>query len=351
MKTKLIANWQKIFPQVALDLGSSWIRLQVAGKEGMEQEASCLCVQPGSGEVMAFGRTALMVQGKTGETRWLINKGVVQVPSETKQLVNWMIGQYKVLNFLAQPDYLISVPVGATKAEQLANAQVGRLLGARNLLTVAQPLAAAVGARVPLQDTAGSFVVHLGEGRVEAAAIALGTIVAYESSINAGWLLRQKVARHIRQTQKFQVSHPDLEQIISQVVSLDQNSQRQIRLGGQNMVTGQLSQIQVASLDLLSVAHQFGSSVVDSIRTLLSRLSPDMLAEIPTRGLLLTGSLAQLHGLDAYVSNQLQVPVAVVERPDTAVIRGMVRILKHKKEFVSHIASGHSFGTVIDWSE
>ncbi len=340
----------KFLPQVGLDIGTSAIRLKIVGQDTLVEEPSCIRVDSASGEILAFGRSAADAQGRSGDVRYLVTGGVVDNPQELKPLVNQMLQQAGPQLFLAQPTYLISVPAGATQVESLANAQVGRLLGGREVMTVSSVLAASIGAKVPLDDSAGCFIFHLGAGRVEVATIALGSVVAVESSVNAGDYLKNKLASLFQIQRGLRLAQSDLATVLHRIVSLNKSSGRHQVIRGQSTTDGKLHEIDLGSDEFYESVLTYGQDLVKLVERLFGRLSPDLLVETPVRGLLLSGGLAQLDGLDGFLSDQLKIPVSIVDQPDRVVALGLEQILRHKQEFWDRITGGQNGSGMIDWS-
>lgn len=326
------------------------MRLKLVGREEIVEESSCILADSLSGEILAFGQNAAQAQGRTGDVKRLVSSGVADNPQELKILVNWMRQKANPQFFLAQPTYLISVPAGATQVERLANAEVGRLLGGREVWTVSSPLAAAIGAKVPLDDSSGCFIFHLGAGRVEAAAISLGSIVAVESSIQAGDYLKNKLASWLQTRRGLRLAQADLTRVLHQVVSLNHSVSRHQSVRVQSVTDGKLDEVDFQSDEFYDLVLAYGLNLVQLVERLLARLSPDLLTETPVRGLLLSGGLANLDGLAGFLADQLKIPVSVLDQPSHVVVVGLDQILQHKQEFLDRITRGQTENGVIDWS-
>jgi rod shape-determining protein MreB len=326
-----------LFPTVAIDLGSSRVRVWVKGAPEPAEEFSIVAVDQ-KGSLIAVGLAAQELQERNAkEVQFVtpIELGVIREEAAAQLLVQSALGRQKsLLQWRFPPIMMASIPVSATIVQQERTAQFLRSLGARETYLIAQPLAATIGAGIPLADTAGSVVVQLGAGRVEVAALTLGGITAAASCEFGGKSLIEQVRMGLRAQYGMEVSLSSAEAILHEIVLRTDEAQR-MRISGKDVSTGSPKTITIDASSLVSDLQAIVDRYIKLIIDVLSQVPPAVTGDIVDRGILLSGGLAQLRGLSAYLSERLQLPCSVVEEPSLSTIKGITIALEHLEDFKS----------------
>lgn len=304
------------------------------------ESSTCIAVNSQTGAVMAFGSEAEEMSGKVGEwvtVRWPVQNGIVSDPDLLKKLLQQLLQKEKLIGFLASPTALVSVPVASTPVQRDMIAQVFQSVGCREVLTIAQPLAACIGTGVPIADASGSLIVHMGSERIEAALIALGSVVTSETKMKAGKFFEESVSEILREQYSIAVSQAALRAIISNGISTREDFKKKMRIQGKDLSSGRPATVEVVGSIFQPLAQEVAETCVVAINSVLLQVPPELTADIMQKGVLLSGGLAELRGLAGTVSTQLHIPVAVVEEPKTTVIRGIHTTLQYIGAFKESI--------------
>lgn len=324
-----------LFPTVAIDLGSSIVRCWVTGAEESVAIASVVALDS-KGSLVALGKSAQDLMERTTRDIQIITPielGIIRHEVAALLLVRAAIAQQnKLLRWKFPPIMMMTVPVLANQVQQERAQRFLSTLGAREAYLIAQPLAATIGAGVPIVDTAGSVVVQLGSGRVEVAALTLGSVTTAVSSEFGGRSLIEQLRMGLREQYHLEVSYSEAEAALQSLVLRTEIEQR-IRVTGKEVSGGTPKTLTIDGSTLVGSLQRFVDRYVALIIEVLSQVPPAVTGDIVDRGILLSGGLAQLKGLSEYLSNKLQLPCSVVEQPELAAIRGVHLALEHLGEF------------------
>jgi rod shape-determining protein MreB len=322
----------KMTPLLGLDLGSSRTRLWTAEDGVVLDEATALAVDTRSHKVIAVGQEAQAMAGRVNPAVTLFHpvQGGRLYDSQTAQALLKVFFQ-KVLksNYFLRPIIMVSVAADSTEADRLALSSLLYGVGAREVYTISQPLAAAIGAGVPIADASGSFIVHLGSGVVEGAVISLGSLVRSESTLLAGSQMDIRIQQALKQRAELLVSLEMAERLKKTVASIDPSLHREALTTGQDMAVSSPKEVKVTSAMLLPTLTDVVKQYQKVLQRLLSHMPPELTVDVIDKGMLLSGGLAQLAGLDQHLVRHLGIPVSVVENPDRAVIKGIGTALEH----------------------
>jgi rod shape-determining protein MreB len=320
---------------VAVDLGTAYTRVWVKGQGLVAEHPSFLAVDTTSQRVLAIGQDARSMSGRVAaNVRVLrpIQKGQLWDLAVAKVFLQAVLKDILGKSFFS-PTLLLSVPAGLSQAVEDETVQLGYSLGAREVLTVAAPLAAAIGAGMPVADASGGFILQLGAGLAEAAVASLGSLVGVESSPHAGEQFEQAVILALQDSAQVTVSSETAGRLIEQLVFLGEPTDKLLLVTGKQAKSGAPQEIQVTAADLREPAEQMARSYVQLVKKLLTKVPTELTVDIVDKGLLLSGGGAKLAGLEEYLVPKLGVPVSVVDDPERAVIRGMGIIIDHLDEF------------------
>lgn len=325
------SSWNKL---LGVDFGSSRIRLWSSDQPDLiVNQPSCIAIDSRTAKVLAVGAEAQMMEGRVSKhisIIYPIQKGVVYDLDAAIALLKVLIRQSFSNRFsLSAPSAMVVVPASATDVEKHMFAQVVEAVGVREVLTIVQPLAASIGAGVPIADSSGTFIVQMGGGVVEVAVISLGSIVACQSTSFAGETLVENIQYLLKQQLSLEISKETAEQILMKIVSVKKDSGRHHLIAGQHLQTGSPTEFDIeAPFFAESMLHSV-TRYQHMVQKLLSKIPPELTVDSIDKGILLSGGLAQLHGFDEYLVNALGIPVSLVDNPQETSIRGVMTALKH----------------------
>ncbi|MBD3250038.1 MAG: hypothetical protein GF381_00480 [Candidatus Pacebacteria bacterium] len=327
--------------KIGLDLGSARTRMWVQGEGLLINEASLVALDTQNQKLIAVGDQANSMSGRAGEgieVRPLLKRGQLQDDELLESFLKILLQRISDKAAFISPSIMVSLPTNLTPAKKQATVQVLYQLGAREVYTVSQPLAAAIGSGVPTADASGCFLLQLGQGVVEAAAISLGKVVVSKTSFQAGHFLSRDIGYWLKKSQQLEVSQEVVEQIKTRILSLDQERNLSLAIVGVGLTKRDPQEIKLNSSQLRSLAEQSADHWGGLVRQLLSQVPPALTADVLDKGILLSGGLAQLDGLASHLTQLLQLPVSLVENPDQAVVDGTATILEHLSEFKKSLA-------------
>ncbi len=328
---------QKIWHKaIGVDFGSENLRVWWSGQKEIVSIPSYVALDDRT-NLLAIGEDAraLSERATTGTTViHPIERGVIQDEDIAKLLLRAVMGKVHWLNWFVAPAMMISVPAGATVVQRERAEHLLESVGAQQSYTIPQSLAAAMGGGVPSQDSSGSVVVQLGGGIVEAAAISLGGIVATASNEFGGKALIEQLRRVGRERYGAEISYETLRKALPQI-RLGSTKESEIEMLGKDINTGDPLRVYLQSRFYEPVLLEHLEQLIITLKKLLSQVPPAITTDIVDRGILLSGGLAQLHGLPLLLTQRLEVPCAMVEDPENSVIKGIAYALENLEEYSS----------------
>ena len=328
----------KIFPllsnDVGIDLGTANTLVYMRGKGIVVNEPSVVAVNQKTNQVVAVGRAARDMLGRTPghliAVRPLVD-GVVSDFEATEEMIAYLMNQAQgVSRKMLGPRAVIGVPAGITNVEMRAVKDAAQNAGAREVHIVEEPVAAALGVRLPIREAVGSMIVDIGGGTVDIAVLSLGGIVRAKNLRSAGDKLNQDIIAYVRSEFKILIGEKTAEEVkmaIGSVIEGGQESQAVVR--GRDLISGLPREIILTDQDIREAISQSIDTLVESVREVLETTPPEILSDVMRSGMTLVGGGALLKGLDQLLSQWLKVPVTVADDPLTAVARGTGVILEN----------------------
>jgi rod shape-determining protein MreB len=324
----------RLSTDVAIDLGTSNTRAWVRGRGVVVEMPSVVAVERSgsSGKVVAVGAEAKRMVGRTPENMQAvtpIREGIIGDYALAEALLRDCMSRALSARPLVRPRVLIPVPTTSTDVERRAVQESARSCGAREVLLVTRAVAAAVGADLPIGEASANVVVDLGGGLTEIAIISLGGVVEAATLRVGGTALDQAIAGWIRDRHNVLVGSRAAEEVKLVIGCATRPlSITEVRVTGRDLTTGIPREVLVSSDDALAAVQGPLDRFVEGIRVVLSRLSPELSADVADHGIVLTGGTALLPGLDAWLRERTGVPVVVAEEPRLATILGAGRLLE-----------------------
>jgi rod shape-determining protein MreB len=329
--------WQRLFPKVGLDLGSRRTRLWLNAI--VFDQPSCVVFDQKRRSVVAIGTEAVLMERRVEDRYqvvWPIQEGEVVDEEALAELLRYALRSVGIHPVLVQPTVLVATAASASDISRYVIAQVLRRIGAAQVFTLSQPVAAAIGAGVPIADASGSFMLHLGAGVVEAGVISLGSLVHVRTSYRAGSWLEQMIRLRLLEAEELEIALESAQKLLAEIATarvVNQKTGAEQLVMGQDRAHQRPRELSVSSALILPTVTAVLQQYTELVRTLLARLPPELTTDVIDKGLLLSGGLAALQGIDSYFVRTLGVPVSVVDEPDTAVIRGLGTTLEHLDEY------------------
>ena len=328
----------KLFPllsnDVGIDLGTANTLVYLRGKGIVVNEPSVVAVNQKTSQVVAVGTAAKEMLGRTPghlvAVRPLVD-GVVSDFEATEEMLAYLIKRAQgVSRKMLGPRAVIGVPSGITNVEMRAVKDAAQNAGAREVYIVEEPVAAALGIRLPIREAMGSMVVDIGGGTTDIAVLSLGGIVRAKNLRIAGDKLNNDIISYVRSEFKILIGEKTSEQVKIAIGSVIEDGGRlEAVVRGRDLITGLPREILLTDSDIREAISQSIDTLVESVREVLETTPPEILSDIMHSGIVLTGGGALLKGLDVLLAQWLKVPVLVADDPLTAVARGTGVILEN----------------------
>jgi len=332
---KLTGNlFGNLSKDIGIDLGTANTLVYVKGKGIVINEPSVVAINKRTGQVLAIGREAKRMVGKTPghivATRPLVD-GVVSDFEVTQQMLKYFIDKVHrgSFSFMPRPRVLIGIPSGITEVEKKAVVDAALNAGAREAFLIEEPMAAAIGARLPVTDARGNMVIDIGGGTSEIAVISLGGIVSARSLRVAGDEMNEDIIRYCRDEFNLLVGEKTAEDIkiaIGSAFPLKEQLTAPVR--GRDLVSGLPKEVIMNDDQAREALSRSIRIIVNNVKTVIEETPPELLSDIMQRGIILAGGGGLIRGLDTLVANQTEMPVRMMEDPLTAVVRGAGIVLE-----------------------
>ena len=319
---------------IGIDLGTANTLVLVRGKGIVINEPSVVAIEKQSRRIQAIGEEATRMVGRTPANIIAVRPlkdGVISDFETTERMLHYFIGkvheQYSFI--IPRPRVAVGIPSGCTDVERRAVHDAALSAGARECYLIEEPMAAAIGAGLPVMEASGSMIVDIGGGTTEVAVIALGGIVASSSIRLAGDEMDEEIAAYARQTYNLLSGERSAEAIkiaIGSAYPLKEESVMTLR--GRDLITGLPKSVTVSSVEIRDAVSGTTSAIVAAVRDTIERTPPELVADIMERGISLAGGGALLAGLDERLAHETKFPVYVAEDPLTCVVRGTGEVLE-----------------------
>jgi rod shape-determining protein MreB len=343
--------WGLFSNDIAVDLGTATTLVYVRGKGIVLHEPSVVAVDKGSNRVRSVGQEAKRMLGRTPSNIVAIRPmrdGVIADFEITESMIRHFIRKVHNSRRMSRPRMIIGIPSGITEVERRAVRESAERAGAREVHLIAEPMAAAIGAGLPIQEPAGNMVVDVGGGTTEVAVISLGGIVVFKSSRTAGDELDNAIIQHIKREYSMFIGERTAEDIKIRIGSAfpkqSPGREETMEVKGQDLVSGLPKTMTITSEEIRSALEEPVSEILSAIRQTLERTPPELAADIVDRGMVLTGGGAMLHGLDQLISEETKLPVIIAENPVDCVVLGAGKALEELDTLREVLATPNPIG-------
>lgn len=330
---------------IGIDLGTANTLVYVRGKGIIINEPSVVAINQKTKQILAIGEEARKMVGRTPAhivaVKPLVD-GVVSDFEVTEQMLRYFIERVHRRRFalFPRPRVVIGIPYGVTEVERRAVEEAATSAGAREVFLIEEPVAAAIGSRLPVQEATGSMIVDIGGGTTEVAVMSLGGIVASRSLRIAGNEMDQDIINFVRENFNLLLGERTAEDIKIAVGSVytkeseekesykNERQRRVVALRGRDLVTGLPKKIYISETQIQKAIKKSVNLIVDAIKTTLEETPPELIADIMEKGIVLAGGGANLKGLDTLIMTATQTKVIIADDPLTAVVRGAGIVLE-----------------------
>ncbi len=315
---------------IAIDLGTANTLIYVKGKGIVVNEPSIVAVSKQDQQIVAIGREAREMLGRTPDeilTIRPLKDGVIADFEITEDMLRSFIKRVQVNRFI-HPRIVVSVPSGITEVEKRAVRDSAEHAGAREVYLVSEPMAAAIGVGIEIQQPVGNMVIDIGGGTTEIAVIALSGIVTETSIRIGGDEMDQVIIQFFKRNYTLLIGEKTAEEIkhsIGSAVPLDEEIS--IPVKGRDLIAGVPKTTEVSSVEIRESLTEPVNAIVDAVRITLERTPPELSADILDRGIILTGGGALLRGIDERIREETNLPTYVAEDPLACVVRGTGKVL------------------------
>jgi rod shape-determining protein MreB len=313
--------------RLGIDLGTAHVLVFERGRGIVLEEPAVVALTERDNAVVAVGREAYEMIGRHPGTIHVIRPmrdGAIADYLITEALLRYLISEVMGRFRIIRPEVMVSTPYGVTRVEQRAVRDAAEAAGARRPAhLIPEPLAAAIGAEMPVGSARGHMVLNIGGGRAEAAVISMFGIVAADSVRVAGDRLNDAIALYIRRRHNLVIGERTAEELkiaIGSALPLDDDEATGVR--GRDQITGLPRTITVRSSEVTQAIQEQLGAIVQTVRTVLERTPPELAADVIDHGIVLTGGGAKLRHLDVLLLTEIGVPVHVAEEPDRCVAKG-----------------------------
>lgn len=311
---------------MGIDLGTANTLVHVRGRGVVLREPSVVAWNTEQNQVCSVGEDAKMMVGRTPSHIIAIRPlkdGVIADYEKTRDMLVHFIRRVHRGHRFAYPRVMVGIPSGITEVEKRAVIEAASTAGAREARTIEEPMAAAIGANLPVSEPTGSMIVDIGGGTTEVAVISLGGIVTSRSLRVAGDEIDESIIAHVRREHNMLIGERTAEMLKIQIGSAHALAQElQTEIKGRDLVSGLPRSIIITSPELRTAIHEPVWEIVDTVKATLEQSPPELAADIMERGIMLAGGGALLRGLDELIHKETQIPVHIAEDPLTCVALG-----------------------------
>lgn len=318
-------------PELGIDLGTANILVYLKGKGIVLREPSVVAVNTTTKRFVAVGEEARLMLGRTPSNIVAIRpmcEGVIADYSTTQKMLEYLIAKVCGKRRMLKPTIIVAVPSQVTPVEKRAVVQAAKSAGAKQAYPIEEPLAAAIGAGLPIAAPGGNMIIDCGGGTTDIAVISLNGIVSSKSIRVGGNKVDDVIQRHIKTKYSLMIGDRTAEEIkmkIGSAYPLEQELALEVR--GRDLVAGLPKTIEVTSSEVREALMEPIMAIVDRVKSVLEQTPPELSSDIIERGIMLTGGVSLIRGFDKLLSKQTRIPVHVAEDPTSCVALGCGRAL------------------------
>ncbi|MBU1203094.1 rod shape-determining protein [Patescibacteria group bacterium] len=330
MFKRLFRNFSK---DIGIDLGTANTLVYVKDQGIIINEPSIVAINNRTEKIVAVGEDAKIMMGKTPQhitvSRPLVDGIISDFEVSEKMLKHFIEKVHREsFTFMPRPRVVIGLPLDVTEVERKAVEDSVMGAGASEVLLIEEPMAAAIGAGLPILEASGSMIVDIGGGTTEIAVISLGGVVSWKSLKLAGDKLNEAIIQYARDKFNLLLGERTAEKIKIQVASvLPMDKVLKTTMRGRDLLTGLPKEVQITDANIREAIIRPVKLIVENIKATIENTPPELVADLYEKGMVLSGGGALLRGLDTLISQETKMPVHITDEPLTAVVRGTGKIL------------------------
>lgn len=305
--------------RIGIDLGTANSLVYLEGKGIVLNEPTVVAINEESGKVVAVGNSAKEMVGRTPgniKASRPLREGVIADYTVTEAMLRYFIDQVCGRSRVFKPEVMICVPAGVTQVERRAVLEATLSAGAKTAYLIDEPLAAAIGAKIPISAPSGHMIVDIGGGSTEAAVISLGGVVSHRSERTGGNKLDEAIANYVRRKYNLLISDRMAEDVKIKIGSaLPMRERKKMEVRGSDSISGLPRTIDLTNEEVSEAIRQPLLSIISAIKAVLEQTPPDLASDIIDKGIVMSGGTSQLRGLDKLITQETGVPAYVAESP------------------------------------
>lgn len=314
--------------KIAIDLGTANTLVYVAGKGIVLNEPTVVAYSLENKKILAVGDDARDMLGRTPGTIIAsrpLKDGVIADYTVTAAMINYFLKK-AIKGFYFKLDLMISVPGGSTQVEKRAVVSACKNAGATDVYLMSEPLAAAIGAKIPISQASGHMIINIGGGTTEIAVISLGQMVVYKSVRIGGTKIDESIIQHLKKKHSLIIGERTAEDIkikIGNAYIEDAREDRKVEIKGRDFQSGLPKIIEISELSISEAIQKPLKGILEGVKEVLSQTPPELASDIVDRGIVLSGGTSMLKNLDKFFSYSTNVASFIAEEPLFCVIRGV----------------------------
>jgi len=323
---------------IAIDLGTANVLVYVKEKGVVLNEPTIVAINRKTGQLVAVGQEAKAMLGRTPQHVEVIRplvEGVISDFEVTEEMLAYLINKVQSeVRTLITPRILIGVPSGITNVEMRAASDAAKNAGARDVFLIEEPMAAAIGAKLPIGKAGGNMIVDIGGGTTDIAVISLNGIVVSKNLRTAGDHLNASIVSYVRDQFKVYIGDKTAEEVKINLSSLEGGeSNNEMVIRGRDVITGLPREVIVTSSDVHNAIMSHLDNILEAIKAVLEKTPPEVLSDVMQKGIHLCGGGALISGFSRFLEEELKVPVLVVPDPLRSVIRGLGIVVENFEQY------------------
>ena len=334
---KSLFGFGKMTKDMGIDLGTANTLVYIKGQEIVVREPSVVAIRDDSKEVLAVGEEAKRMIGRTPGNIVAIRPmkdGVIADFDVTQSMLSYFIQKAAAKKGVVSPRIAICVPFGVTEVEKRAIEEAARTAGAKDAFLIEEPMAAAIGAGLRIEEPEGNMVVDIGGGTSEIAIISLGGIVTAKSIRLGGDELDEAIVNYVKKEYSLMIGERTAEDVKIRIGSAyKEGEEMEMEIRGRDLISGLPKTMQISSSEVRDALRDPVNSIVDGIKSTLEKTPPELASDIMENGIMLTGGGALLKGLDKLVKEETGMPVKIAENPLDCVAIGTGKSVEDQEIF------------------
>ena len=312
--------------KIGIDLGTANSLVYVVGEGVVLEEPTVVAVSISDSKVLAVGKDAQSMLGRTPgniKASKPMRDGVIADYAVTEAMLKYFLRKVGAFG-LFKPEVMICVPAGVTQVERRAVLGATIAAGARNAYLIEEPLAAAIGAGVPIAEASGNMVLDMGGGASEAAVISLGGVVTFKSVRVAGNRIDEAIAKYVRRKHNLVIGESTAERVKIKIGSaMPIMKEERMEVTGRDSITGLPKQIEISGHEVTEAIKEPLGKIIAMLKSVMEEVPPELSSDIIDKGIVMTGGTAQLRGFDRLITQETGVPAFVAEDSKSCVIKGI----------------------------